>query len=104
VTIFNLVPFLTVPLDNVDTSTIHDHVSEDLGPDETVQPSAAADKKKSNSKPTASATVKLLRGVTESPSAFGPLKSVARSLCFILDNCGVRPSSCVFNLQCLRTL
>jgi hypothetical protein len=35
----------------------------------------------------------LLRGVNESADAFGPLKSVAGGLCFILENCEVWPSS-----------
>jgi len=36
------------------------------------------------------ATAKLLlRGVRDSADAFGPLKSVAGGLCFILENCEV---------------
>jgi hypothetical protein len=51
-----------------------------------------ADENKSNWKSTASATAKLLlRGVRDSADAFGPLKSVAGGLCFILENCEVRP-------------
>ena len=50
----------------------------------------AADKKNSSWKSTAFATAKLLlRGVRDSADAFGPLKSVAGGLCFILENCEV---------------
>jgi hypothetical protein len=50
--------------------------------------------KESGWKSTASATAKLLlRGVRDSADAFGPLKSVAGGLCFVLDNCEVQPSS-----------
>ena len=57
---------------------------------EGVGPSAAADENKSDWKSTASASAKLiLRGVCDSADAFGPLKSVAGGLCFILDNCEV---------------
>ena len=52
--------------------------------------SAAADENKSDWKSTASASAKLvLRGVRDSADAFGPLKSVAGGLCFILENCEV---------------
>ena len=80
---------LIVPSDNVDTSTVPDHGPEVLRPDESAEPSAAADKK-SNWASTASSTAKLLlRGVRDSSDAFGPLKSVASGLCFILENCEV---------------
>jgi len=60
--------------------------------DESVEPSAAVDEKKSDWKSTASASAKLLlRGVRDSADAFPPLKSVAGGLCFILENCEVRP-------------
>ena len=56
---------------------------------ESVGPDAAADE--SNWTTTASASAKLvLRGVGSSSDAFGPLKSVAGGLCFILENCEVR--------------
>jgi len=55
---------------------------------------AAADEKKLNWKSTVTATAKLLlRGVRDSADAFGPLKSVAGGLCFILENCEVGSSS-----------
>ena len=57
--------------------------------DENVGPNAAADE--SDWTTTASASAKLLlRGVSSSSDAFGPLKSVAGGLCFILENCEVR--------------
>ena len=60
--------------------------------DGSVGPSGfAADENKADWKSTASASAKLLlRGVCDSADAFGPLKSVAGGLCFILDNCEVR--------------
>ena len=46
----------------------------------------------------------ILRGIKESPNAYPPLKSVAEVLCFVLDNCEVRPSSGAFYPQCSRLL
>ena len=77
-------------LDNADTFTVPDRVQGDHRPDESAGPSAAASEKKSSWKSTALATAKLLlRGVRDSADAFGPLKSVAGGLCFILENCEV---------------
>jgi hypothetical protein len=57
---------------------------------EDVEPSVAANEKKSGWKSTASSSAKLLLlGVRDSADAFGPLKSVAGGLCFILENCEV---------------
>ena len=85
---------LIVPSDNTDTSAVPDPVPEDVRPNENHEPSVAADENKSSRRSTASATAKLLlRGVNDSADAFGPLKSVAGGLCFILDNCEVRFSS-----------
>ena len=56
-------------------------------PDENAELSTTANEKKSSWKPTAFATAKLLLlGVRDSADAFGPLKSVAGGLCFILEN------------------
>ena len=86
--------YLTVPLDSVDASAVPDHVPEDNRLNETVDPSTTANENKSDWRSTASATAKLLlRGVRDSADAFGPLKSVAGGLCFILENCEVRPSA-----------
>ena len=77
-------------------------MSEDFRPEESARPSTAADESKSNWKLTTSATAKLLlRGVRDSVDTFGPLKSVAGALCFILENCELWPSS---RNRCLRGL
>ena len=55
-------------------------------------PSAAPDENRSEWKSTVSASAKLLlRGVRDSADAFGPLKSIAGGLCFILENCEASP-------------
>ena len=59
---------------------------------ESVGPSATGGESESDWTTTATASAKLvLRGVSSSSDAFGPLKSVAGGLCFILENCEVRP-------------
>jgi len=59
--------------------------------DEIIEPVAGAGGNKPDWGTTASASAKLLlRGVRDSADAFGPLKSVAGGLCFILENCEVR--------------
>ena len=79
---------LIVPLDNADGSAVPHHVQEPLSPDHNEL--NTANEKKSDWKSTTSATAKLLlRGVRESTDAFGPLKSVAGGLCFILEICEV---------------
>jgi hypothetical protein len=91
-TILLAVPSLTVSSVNTVTSAIPDPVQEVLHPSKS-KPDTA-DEIKSNWKSTASATAKLLlRGVRESADALGPLKSIARGLCYILENCEVRPSA-----------
>ena len=87
--LFRLLP-LIIPSDNGGTPTIPDQAPEVLHPDKNVEPGPTVDEHKSNWKPTAFATTKLLlRGVRDFADAFGPLKSVAGGLCFILDNCEV---------------
>ena len=84
--------YLIVLSDNTDIPAILDHVSEDPRPNENenTEPSATANKKKSDWGSTTSTTAKLLlHGVRDSADAFGPLKSVAGGLCFILENCEV---------------
>ena len=96
---------LTIPKDTTDTSTNPDHAPKVLRPDESAEPGAAADTKKSNWKSTASTTAKLLlRGVRDSADAFGPLKSVAGGLCFVLENCEVQPSFRIYYLRCLQVM
>ena len=54
-------------------------------------PSVTPDENRSDRKSTVSASAKLLlRGVRDSADAFGPLKSIAGGLCFILENGEVR--------------
>ena len=84
---------LIIPLHDADASAVPDHARKELLLDENTESNAATDGKKSNWKSTTYATAKLLlRGVRDSADAFGPLKSVAGGLCFILENCEVRPS------------
>ena len=63
------------------------------GPDtenENAERSAVAVENRPDWKSTASSSAKLvLRAVRDSADAFGPLKSVAGGLCFILENCEV---------------
>ena len=70
----------------------HEREGDEPGADdESVGPTAAADESASGWTTTATASAKLLlRGVSSSSDAFGPLKSVAGGLCFILENCEVR--------------
>jgi len=87
-------PSLIVPSDNVGTSVIPDDMPKVPHPDKSGGPSVTADGSEPNWRSTVSATAKLLlRGVRDSADAFGPLKSVAGGLCFILENCEVWPSS-----------
>ena len=61
---------------------------------ESVGPSAGVNENRPGWESTASSSAKLLlRAVRDSADAFGPLKSVAGGLCFILENCEVRHPS-----------
>ena len=81
---------LIIPLHNADSSTIPDHAQKELLPDKNTESDAAVNEKELSWKATAFASAKLLlRGVRDSADAFGPLKSVAGGLCFILENCEV---------------
>jgi len=92
---------LTIPSDNIDAPAIPDHGPDVVRPDESLEPGAAADEKEPSCKSAASATAELLRGVRDSTSAFGPLRSIAGSLCLILDNYEVWPRR-TSGPQCLR--
>ena len=82
-------------LDNTGDSSVPDHVQEPSTSPDQSEPNTT-NEKKLDWKSAASATAKLLlRGVSDSADAVGPLKSVAGGLCFILENCEVRPSSSV---------
>ena len=70
---------------------------------ENIGTSAAVDENRPDWGSTASSSAKLvLRAVRDSADAFGPLKSVAGGLCFILENCEVRhlPSQAIGKLRC----
>ena len=83
---------LSRPESRVAASSGHEQGGESNAGDANVGPSAAADENRPGWKSTASASAKLvLRGVRDTADAFGPLKSVAGGLCFILENCEVRP-------------
>ena len=83
-------------LDNADTPAVPDRVQGDPHPDENAEPSAVPNEKESGWKSTALATAKLLlRGVRDSADAFSLLKSVASSLCFILENCEAWSGPCL---------
>jgi len=99
--ILSVVIPLTVSSAHIDTPTVPDQAQETLPPNEG-QPSDT-DENRSNLKSLASSTAKLfLRGVRESADAFPPLKSVAGGLCYILENCEVRPSSGIHYPQRLQ--
>ena len=88
---------LLQPLPHIATGSDREQgEDESVVDDESVEPSAAEDENKSGWKSTASSSARLLlRGVRDSADAFGPLKSVAGGLCFILENCEVGlPSIC----------
>ena len=82
---------LSGPMSHVVTGADREQGESGSGVDgENVEPSTGAFENKSGWKSTASSSAKLLlRGVRDSADAFGPLKSVAGGLCFILDNCEV---------------
>ena len=87
-------PSSSLPQPEPQVSTSGGREREGGGPNvgnETVGASVAADETRPGWESTASSTAKLvLRGVRDSADAFGPLKSVAGGLCFILENCEVR--------------
>ena len=94
---------LIVLSDNTEASAAPDQVPEAARPNESAEPGPATSEEKSNWMSTAVSTAKLLlRGVRDAADAFGPLKSVAGGLCFILDNYEVRPSSPIRHQQRLR--
>ena len=90
-------------MNNVDRTPVPDHPLKDPQPEVSAEPGAVADEKKPNWKRTVSATAKLLlRGVRDTADAFGPLKSVAGGLCFLLENYEVFPISCILYVQRLQ--
>ena len=94
-------PILIVSIANVGSSAVPDPAQEALHSNKS-EPNTE-DENKPDWKSTASATAKLLlRGVRDAADAFGPLKSVAGGLCFILDNCEVCSSAHMCYSQRLR--
>ena len=92
---------LTIPSGNADTA-LPDYGLDVVRPDEILGPSAPVDEKKSSYRSTASATAELLRGVRDSAGAFGPLRTIARSFCIIIDNYEVCPPPHTSGPQRLR--
>jgi hypothetical protein len=91
---------LTTRLGNTDAPVVPD---QDLHSDEDSEPSTVANEKKLSWGSTALATAKLLlRGVRDASDAFGPLKSVAGGLCFILENCEVWLSLAIYRHDSYR--
>jgi len=95
-------PLIILP-DDTDNPVVLDRAPDIPCLDENIGPSTAVDGITSDGESTPSATVKLLCGVRDSLNGFGPLKSLARGLCLILENCKVWPPSCTFNLQCSQS-
>ena len=83
--------YLIVPSVETEPSAAPDQVPEGVGADKSAEPGPAPSEEQSNWRSTAVAAAKLLlRGVRDSADAFGPLRSVAGGLCFILENYEVR--------------
>ena len=88
---------------HIDPAPVPDPTQKDPHLEVSVEPAAVTNEKRSDWKSTAFATAKLLlRGVRDSADAFGPLKSVAGGLCFVLENCEVFPVSYVSCVRCLQ--
>lgn len=82
--------YLIISPDDTDASAVSDYVPKGVHSNKGTGPAAVVPEKKSDWAATASATAKLLlRGVRDSADGFGPLKTVAGGLCYILDNCEV---------------
>ena len=80
---------LSQQMPHIVTGSDREQEESESGADSEGVESRAANK--SGWKSTVSSSAKLLlRGVKDSADAFGPLKSVAGGLCFILENCEVR--------------
>ena len=92
---------VTVPSGNAGASTVPNHLPEALHPDKVVKLSVATHEGDLNRRSALSATASLLHGVRDTTSGFVPLKSVAGTLCLILENCEVWTSFHTFSMQCL---
>jgi hypothetical protein len=90
---------VTVPSSTTDNPPDLDCVQESATSSIHALVPSAVSEDTSDRKPIASTTANvILRGVGESPDAYPPLKSIARHLYLILDNCEVRSPSHTFNL------
>jgi len=98
--LFQLLPLIVLP-DDGDGSAVLGDIPEIPHPDKSTEPSATMDGTTSDGRSLPSATAKLLCGVRDSKNGFDPLKSLAGSLCLILENCKVWLPSHAFNPQCL---
>ena len=95
---------LIIPSDEVDSPMPPHCVQEAPHPSKDVDLSPAKEENKSGWKSTVPPMVELLHGVRDSANGFGPLKSVAKDLCLILESCSVWLPSHIFNLQYLLVL
>ena len=86
------------------TSIVHDRVPEVLCPGQNVELQVAVNEDEPDGKPTASSTVKLLRGVRDATNGFGLLRSIAGTLCSIFEYYKVCPHSHISNPKCLQSL
>lgn len=83
---------LTVSSGDTDNFTVISHFKQNLGGKEREPDDASVYESISSRESSASAaTKKFLDIVKESSDAFGPLKSLASGLCFILESCEVPP-------------
>ena len=81
------------PTDSTDIPAVSDHGLRVPRPHESAVPSATANEGELDRKSIVSTAAGLLHIVRDFADAFGPLKSVAGGLCFILENCEVLSSS-----------
>jgi hypothetical protein len=85
---------------NADNLPIPDHVREPVkSSTHALDPGAASEDTLSRASTAPTTPNVVLREVAESSNAYPPLKSVARCLCIILDNCKVRSTSHTLNLK-----
>jgi hypothetical protein len=94
---------LSVSSDKADNPYILDHVREPARLSTHALDPGSASEDTSNQKPTVPTTPNaILRGIAESSNTYLPLKSVAKRLCSILDNCEVQSPYHIFSPHCLQ--
>jgi hypothetical protein len=90
----------TISSGSADNSPVLNRIREPAKPSTHTLDSSTASEDTLNRKSAASAAANaMLHLVEESPVAYPPLKSVAKHLRLILDNCKVQSLSCTSNLQ-----